>query len=95
MQLDLAAGRNGQAGSLGLRGRKVTPAGGEVPRDLLDGFPPDLGHDGALSPEVLVAQAEEVVDDKRCGETREKKKKKKVVNSMQTFLLLIIITEDD
>ena len=31
-------------------------------RDLLDGFPSDLGHDGTLSSQVLIAQTEEVVD---------------------------------
>lgn len=33
----------------------------------LNGLPPDLCHDGALPSQVLVAQAEEVVDDERCG----------------------------
>lgn len=39
-------------------------------QDLLDGFASDLGHDGALSSQVFIAQAEEVVDHKRCGEIR-------------------------
>lgn len=30
--------------------------------DLLNGFPSDLGHDGALSAEVFIAQTEEVVN---------------------------------
>lgn len=33
----------------------------------LNGLPSDLRHDGTLSPKVLIAQAEEVVDDKGCG----------------------------
>lgn len=32
----------------------------------LDGLPPDLGHDGTFSPEVLIAQAQEIVDDQGC-----------------------------
>ena len=31
----------------------------------LDGLPPDLGHDVTLSPEILVAETQEVVDDER------------------------------
>ena len=30
-----------------------------------DGLPPDLGHDVALAPEILVAETQEVVDNKR------------------------------
>lgn len=37
---------------------------------LLNGLPPDLRHDGTLSPKVLIAQAQEVIDDKGCGKSR-------------------------
>lgn len=52
------------------------PTGGEVPTQgsgssySLDGLPSDLGHDGALSPKVLIAQAQEVIDDKGCEKSR-------------------------
>lgn len=36
----------------------------------LNGLPSDLRHDGTLSPKVLIAQAQEVVDDKGCGKSR-------------------------
>ena len=32
---------------------------------LLDRLAPNLGHDGTLSAQILVAETEEVVDDKR------------------------------
>lgn len=37
---------------------------------LLDGLSSDLSHDGALSSQVLVTKAQEVVDHKRCGVKR-------------------------
>lgn len=39
-------------------------------RDLLNGFPSDLGHDGALSSQVFIAQTEEVVNHKCWGEKK-------------------------
>lgn len=38
-------------------------------QDLLDGFSSDLSHDGALSSQILVTQAQEVVDHKCCRVT--------------------------
>lgn len=38
----------------------------------LNGFPSDLRHDGTLAPKVLIAQAQEVIDDKGCEESRAK-----------------------
>lgn len=46
------------------------PRGGLTLLYLLNGLPPDLRHDGTLSPKVLIAQAQEVIDDKGCGESR-------------------------
>lgn len=43
---------------------------GRVESNALDGLPPDLGHDGALSSQVLVAQTQEVVNDERCGDRK-------------------------
>lgn len=40
---------------------------------LLYGLPPDLGHDCALSTQILKGQAQEIVNDKRCGKRKEKK----------------------
>lgn len=37
----------------------------------LNGLPSDLRHDGTLSPEVLIAQAQEVIDDKGCEKSAE------------------------
>lgn len=51
----------------------------ESKQNLLDGFPSDLGHDGALSSQVLITKAQEVVDDKGCG-----------VSHTQTKTLLVI-----
>lgn len=48
-------------------------------RDLLNGFPSDLGHDGALSSQVFIAQTEEVVNHKCWGE-------KKINTKNQLFL---------
>lgn len=39
----------------------------ESKQNLLNGFPSDLGHDSALSSQVLITKAQEVVDDKGCG----------------------------
>lgn len=36
----------------------------------LDGLPSDLRHDSTLSPKVLIAQAQEVIDDKGCEKSR-------------------------
>jgi hypothetical protein len=38
----------------------------------LNGLPSDLRHDGTLSPEVLIAQAQEVIDDKGCEKSAER-----------------------
>lgn len=59
-------GRQGHAAGLskGLRD--------ESERVLLDGFSSDLGHDGALSSQVLVTKAQEVVDHEGCGVTKRK-----------------------
>ena len=46
----------------------VLPAGETTrapPPRRLDGFAPDLRHNGTLTPEVLVAQGQETVDHKR------------------------------
>lgn len=40
--------------------------------NLLDGFASDLGHDGALSSQVLITQAQEVVNNKRWRDTEGK-----------------------
>jgi hypothetical protein len=45
-------------------------------KDSLNRFSSDLSHDDALSSQVLITQAEEVIDDKRCtGETHTSSKK--------------------
>lgn len=38
-------------------------------QDLLDGFSSDLSHDGALSSQILITKAQEVVDHKCCRVT--------------------------
>lgn len=38
-------------------------------QDLLDGFSSDLSHDGALSSQILITEAQEVVDHKCCRVT--------------------------
>lgn len=45
-------------------------AAGTIQTRRLDGLPADLRHDVALTSKVLVAQRQEVVDDKGCVETR-------------------------
>lgn len=50
--------------------------------DSLDGLPPDLSHDGALSAQVLVAETQEIVDDKGC---RKKTCINKSINNLSTF----------
>ena len=43
----------------------LTPAQWPCGPVTLDGLPPDLRHDVALAPEILVAETQEVVDDER------------------------------
>ena len=46
--------------------------GSEDTSDSLDGLPSDLRHDGTFSPEVFIAQAQEIIDDQGCGKRPEK-----------------------
>ena len=60
--------------------------------DLLNRFPSDLSHDGALASQIFITQTQEIVDDKGCVSGTEIKKKK--LNNSQTELnKLYIVTE--
>lgn len=59
--------------------------------DLLDGLPPDLGHDGALPSEVFIAQTQEVVNHKCWGKTKERQRGLAAVRFKQTSFLMIVV----
>lgn len=59
---------NGIANKWGLN-RKSEP---ESKQDLLNRFPSDLSHDGALSSQILITQTQEVVNDEGCRVWRKK-----------------------